>query len=57
MGYTPKCRYLKKDAVPTIFKDSKPPKKRVASERRQEKKNRKQVKYLHYNFFLSIWTI
>lgn len=40
MGYTPKSKHLKPDAVPTIFADSKPNKRRELSEKRIEKKNR-----------------
>lgn len=43
LGYTPKYRYLKPGAVPTIFEDSKPIKRREASEKRIEKKKRQEL--------------
>ena len=43
MGYIPKSKHLKPDAVPTIFADSKPKKRRELSEKRIEKKNRQEI--------------
>lgn len=43
LGYKPKYRYLKADAVPTIFEDSKPTKRRETSEKRLENKRRKEM--------------
>ena len=42
MGYTPKYKHLKPDAIPTIFADSKPRKRRELSEKRIEKKHREE---------------
>ena len=40
LGYTPKYKHLKPDAVPPIFADSKPRKRRELSEKRTERKQR-----------------
>ena len=41
MGYTPKRKYLKNDALPTIFADSRKNKERQASSNRQKRQKRK----------------
>lgn len=43
MGYTPKRKLLKEDALPTIFDDSKPKKIRESSSKRYEKKEKQEV--------------
>jgi hypothetical protein len=43
MGYTPKRKLLKEDAVPTIFDDSKPRKIRESSSKRSQKKEKEEV--------------
>ena len=42
MGYTPKYKHLKPDAIPTLFADSRPRKRRELSEKRIEKKHREE---------------
>ncbi|XP_056012626.1 uncharacterized protein LOC125664557 [Ostrea edulis] len=43
MGYTPKRKLLKEDALPTIFDDSKPKKIRESSSKRYEKKEKQEL--------------
>ena len=43
MGYTPKRKYLKNDAVPTIFADSREKKERQTSSNKQKRKAHKEV--------------
>ncbi|XP_062574997.1 uncharacterized protein LOC134236860 [Saccostrea cucullata] len=43
MGYTPHRKQLKEDAVPTIFDDSKPKKRRQISLKRSEKKKKQEI--------------
>ena len=44
MGYTPKRKNLKEDAVPTIFEDQKPAKRRKTSVERYERREKDEVK-------------
>ena len=43
MGYTPKRKYLKNDAVPTIFVDSRENKERQTSGNIQKRKTHREV--------------
>ncbi|XP_062599441.1 uncharacterized protein LOC134260934 [Saccostrea cucullata] len=43
MGYTPKRKQLKEDAVPTVFDDSKPEKIRETSLKRSEKRDKQEL--------------
>ncbi|XP_062578783.1 uncharacterized protein LOC134240731 [Saccostrea cucullata] len=43
MGYTPKRKQLKEDAVPTVFDDSKPEKIRKTSLKRSEKRDKQEL--------------
>lgn len=51
MGYTPTIKYLKINAIPTIFADSKPTKVRKNKEERKEKLEKKEVSKCLFYFY------
>jgi hypothetical protein len=53
MGYIPTRKYLKDDAIPTIFADSKPTKVRKNTEERKQKLEKKEVSKCLFYFIIN----
>ena len=51
MGYTTTKKYLKDDAIPTTFVDSKPTKVRKNTEERKQKLEKKEVSKCLFYFY------